>query len=125
MNQHHPPACSTTPAPWFRALLSIAGFALAPAVFAQGVISSGVTGVLRDSSGKPVAGATVTATHVPTGTPYTAVSTDTGRYNFRGMIAGGPYTIAVSSPSIKPAEMTDVTTQLGQDIDVNFTLEPV
>lgn len=109
---------------WIRAAVCVLGLACAPFLWAQGVVSSGVTGVIRDNAGKPVAGATLTATHLPTGTQYTAVSTDAGRYNFRGMIVGGPYTISVNSPRMKATEVTEVTTQLGQDIDVNVTLEP-
>jgi len=105
-----------------RALACVLGFALAPAMFAQGVVSAGLTGLVRDSDGKPVAGATLTATHVPTGTTYTAVSTATGRYNFRGMSAGGPYTLATTAAGFKPAEITEITTQLGQDIDLNVSL---
>src|SRR6185436_442658 len=49
---------------------------------------------------------------------------DTGRYNFRGMITGGPYTLTVTAPGFKNLERSDVTTSLGVDIDLNVTLEP-
>ena len=75
-----------------------------------------MTGVVRDNSGKPVAGATLTAIHVPTGTTYTAVSTESGRYNFRGMTVGGPYTLTTAAARYKASEVSDITTQLGQDI---------
>lgn len=115
--------CAAT-ARFFRALAWLFGFTLASLALAQGVVSSGVTGVVRDNTGKAITGATVTATHIPTGTTYTATTSSSGRYYFRGMIVGGPYTLNASSPQMKPAEITDVTTQLGQDIDANFTLEP-
>src|SRR5262245_27982787 len=97
-------------------------FTLASFGWAQGVVSSGMTGVVRDTAGKPMPAVTLTATHLPTGTTYTAISTDAGRYNFRGMIVGGPYTLAASSARVKPAEITDITTELGRDIDVNITV---
>lgn len=103
-------------------LLGCIGFALAPSALAQGVVSAGLTGVVRAEGGKPTAGATVTATHVPTGTVYSGQTSDTGRFNFRGMIVGGPYTIVANAPGMKPSEVTDITTQLGQDITVNLTL---
>lgn len=109
---------------FFRAVALFIGLALAPFGLAQGVVSSGITGFVKDNTGKPVAGATVTATHVPTGTSYSATSSDSGRYNFRGLIAGGPYTVAVNAANFKPAQSTDVTTSLGTDIDLNFTVEP-
>jgi hypothetical protein len=83
-----------------------------------------LTGVVRDEAARPVAGATLTARHVPTGTTYTAVTTENGRYYFRGMIVGGPYTLTVNATGKKPAEISDITTQLGQDADVNVSLQP-
>jgi hypothetical protein len=115
----------TTTIPTWRALrlvVALIGLALAPLAWAQGIVTSGLTGTIRDTGGKPVAGASVTATHVPTGTTYTATSSDTGRYNFRGLIAGGPYTVAVSGASIKPVERTELSTQLGADTEVNFSV---
>src|SRR5688572_17405074 len=105
-----------------RAVASLLGFALAPLALAQGVVSAGLTGAVRDEGGKPVVGTTLTAVHLPTRTTYSAVSTDTGRYHFRGMIVGGPYSLVANAPGKKPVEITDLTTQLGEDTDVNITL---
>ncbi len=98
--------------------------ALTPCAFAQGVVSAGLTGVIRDISGKPVPNASVTATHAPTGTTYSATATAAGRYNFRGLVVGGPYTIVVTATAYKGITRGDVTTALGQDVDLPFTLEP-
>jgi hypothetical protein len=97
--------------------------AVAPFAAAQGVVSSGLTGLVRDTTGKPVANASVTAVHTPTGTTYSAASGESGRYNFRGLIVGGPYTVSVSASGYKGVERQDVVTALGQDIDVSFALE--
>ncbi|MGH7945440.1 MAG: TonB-dependent receptor [Opitutaceae bacterium] len=107
----------------FRAVILLFGFALVPFASAQGVVSAGLTGAIRDESGKPVPDASLTAVHVPTGTTYTAVSTATGRYNFRGLIVGGPYALTASAPGKKPVEISDITTQLGQTADVNISLQ--
>jgi len=120
---NRPQSCLQTAARLFTAAFLFITLALAPAAFAQGVVSSGLTGTVKDTGGKTVAGATVTATHTPTGTTYTATTTDAGRYNFRGMIVGGPYTVAVSGAGYKPLERTEITTSLGQDIDLNFVVE--
>lgn len=109
--------------PLVRAIATCVALALAPLAFAQGVVSSGLTGVVRDNTGKPVAGATLTATHVPTGTAYTATSGETGRYNFRGLIVGGPYTVSATASGFKGIERNDVMTSLGQDVDVPFVIE--
>jgi hypothetical protein len=103
----------------FSVLLVFAGL---PIAHAQ-VVSSGITGVVLDESGKPVPGVTLSATHVPTGTVYTAISRPDGRYNFRGLNVGGPYTVSTEGGGVKPIERTGVMTQLGQDVDVNFTVQ--
>jgi hypothetical protein len=108
---------------FLRAVLLFLGLALAPLALAQGVVSAGLTGIVRDKGGKAVTGAAVTAVHTPTGTSYSATTTDTGRYNFRGLIAGGPYTVSVNASGFKPIERTDLVTQLGQDAAADFSLE--
>lgn len=120
----HPHPSRTTAARFLCAAVVLLGLLLAPFASAQGVVSSGLTGLVRDTAGRAVTNASVTATHVPTGTTYSAATNDAGRFNFRGMIVGGPYTIAASAPNLKAAEVTDVTTQLGQDVDINVTLTP-
>ena len=98
-------------------------FVLALTPMRAQVVASGMTGVVTDGQGKPSSGVTVTATHVSTGTVYTATTGSTGRYNFRGLVVGGPYTVAVAGDSIKPAQQTDVTTQLGATVDVSFDVD--
>lgn len=88
------------------------------------VVTAGMTGVVRDNNGKAISGADVSAVHVPTGTTYTATTTAEGRYYFRGMIAGGPFTITAKANGYKVSERTDVETQLTADIDVPITMEP-
>lgn len=87
---------------------------------AQGVVDSGLTGIVRNASGAPVSGATIVATHEPTGTRYTATTGATGRYNFRGLIVGGPYTVTATSDGSTLASASGVTTQLGSEVDVNL-----
>lgn len=96
----------------------------APAAFGQGIVSAGVTGVIKDAGGKPIAGATVQARHVPTNTAYSATTGDSGRYTLRSLIVGGPYTFSVAASGFKPSEQNDIVTQLGTDMDVNFNLQP-
>src|SRR5260221_9917091 len=83
------------------------------------LVTAGATGSVHDNSGKGIAGATVTAVHVPTGTTYTATTNDSGRYNFRSMIAGGPYTFTAKASGYKISERQDVETQLGSEVDVS------
>ena len=67
------------------------------AVFAQETTGS-VTGTVYDSSGAPIVGATVTVTHVPSGTSTTALTDQNGTFSTRSLRVGGPYLIrSVSS----------------------------
>jgi len=94
--------------------------ALLPRSFAQGVVSSGMTGTVVDSAGKPLAHATVTAVHTPTNTKFTAITGDNGRFAFRGMPVGGPYTVTATPEGHTAVELTGVQTSLGEDVDVNL-----
>ena len=72
----------------------LAALAAAPA-FAQST-SSGLNGMVTDSSGQPVVGAEVVITHVESGTTSRATTDASGRYNARGLRVGGPYNITVT-----------------------------
>jgi len=108
---------------FIRVACLVLGLTLAPAAFAQAV-SSGMTGSVTDKTGKPVAGATVTATHLPTGTSYSATTRADGRYNFRGLVVGGPFSVSVAAANFKESGRTDIGTVLGQEISEDFSLEP-
>lgn len=69
----------------------------ATAVYAQET-TGGVRGRVLDENGAPVAGATVTVTHAPSGTTSTSLTDSTGGYSARNLRVGGPYEIAVSAP---------------------------
>ncbi len=64
-------------------------------LFGQGVTTSTLAGVVRDATNAPVIGATILATHTPSGTQYGSVTNDEGRYFIPGMRIGGPYEILV------------------------------
>lgn len=64
----------------------------ATAVHAQETTGS-IRGAILDAGGMPVSGATVTVTHVPSGTRSVSVTGLDGQYNARGLRVGGPYTV--------------------------------
>lgn len=68
--------------------------AMTTTVMAQ-ITTSGISGRVT-SQGEDVIGATVTATHLPSGTIYRAVTNIDGRYTIQGMRVGGPYKIQVA-----------------------------
>lgn len=86
------------------------------------VTTSGITGVVRSSEGRTVPGAAVKAVHQPTNAQFSATTNAEGRFYFRSLPVGGPYRITVTAANFGTETTTDVTTQLGTDIDVNFSL---
>lgn len=106
--------------PFVLAVLAALAVALSPSAFAQGVVSSGITGSLIDSGGKPVAGATVTIVHTPTNTTYTAVTSASGRFKVTGLRVGGPYSVSANAGTQNVQPLQDVQTTLGEDTDVQL-----
>ncbi len=114
---------SVLPLRFLRAAFLFIGLALAPLALAQ-VVSSGLTGLVHGPGGKAVAGATVAAVHTPTGTAYKATTNEAGRFNFRGLIVGGPYNLSITAAGFKAAGRSEVETTLGVDSTEDFDLEP-
>jgi outer membrane receptor protein involved in Fe transport len=96
--------------------------AFGPAAFAQAV-SSGITGLVRTSDGKPVSGVTVTAVHTPTNASYSDTTNASGRFSFSGLPVGGPYTVTTKAEGYSSEPLKDVTTELGTSIDLNLTVK--
>ncbi|HVO13349.1 MAG TPA: carboxypeptidase regulatory-like domain-containing protein [Vicinamibacteria bacterium] len=92
---------------------------------AQGVTTGSVTGVVTDPQKQPVPGASVVATHEPSGTKYEALTRADGRFSIPGMRVGGPYTISVTLSGFQPASVKDVTVSLGGATDLELTLKNV
>lgn len=107
---------------WSRVLPLLAFLALPSIVQAQGVTTSAMNGFVMDESNNPVAEARVEATHVPTGTRYTAVVRSSGAYTIPNMRVGGPYRITVSFVGFQPKTQDNVSLNLGQNYRLDFTL---
>ena len=62
----------------------------------QGVTTSAIKGLVLDAKGQPLPGATVLATHLPTGTKYGVGTRDNGQFDLLNLRVGGPYEIRIS-----------------------------
>ncbi|QJU59446.1 TonB-dependent receptor plug domain-containing protein [Sphingomonas sp. AP4-R1] len=91
------------------------------AVYAQETTST-IQGSVTSESG-PVAGATVTITHVPSGTISTTVSKGDGGFSVSGLRPGGPFTVAVNADGYSSAQITDVATVVGQAFSLPVVLD--
>ncbi len=104
------------------AVVTALAVTLTPTALAQ-IVSTGMSGSVTGSDGKALAGVTVTAVFTPTNATYTATTNPGGRFNFRGLPPGGPYTVSARADGYNGGTQSDLTTQLGNDIAVNLTLQ--
>lgn len=101
--------------------LVVSFFALATSVMAQ-ITTSGISGKIT-SQGEDVIGATVTATHQPSGTVYRAVTNIDGRYTIQGMRVGGPYKVEVAYIGQQTKTFNGVNLRLGETEDLSCAME--
>lgn len=83
------------------------------------VTTSSMSGLVSQSGGQVVAGATVKATHVPSGTTYSTSANAAGRYNIANMRVGGPYRVEVTSVGQDPFVREGIYLQLGEPFMLN------
>ncbi|MBU0528559.1 TonB-dependent receptor, partial [bacterium] len=91
-------------------------------IFAQGVTTSGLDGLVTDTDGNALVGANVVVKHEPSGTQYGTSVRDVGLYTIPNMRVGGPYTITVSYIGYRTQVKNDINLILGQTQSVDFTL---
>ncbi len=87
------------------------------------VTTSGMSGFVKTSTGEPLVGATIKATHVPTGSVYTSTTRIGGRFDIQNMNPGGPYTIEASFINFQTTKKEDIYLTLGETFraDINLT----
>lgn len=102
-------------------LLAVLMLLMASSAMAQ-ITTSGISGKVT-SAGEAVVGATVTATHQPSGTVYRAVTNVDGRYTIQGMRPGGPYKVEVNYIGHQPKDFNDVNLLLGETQNLSCALE--
>ncbi|QHS57397.1 TonB-dependent receptor [Mucilaginibacter sp. 14171R-50] len=102
-------------------LLSIIFLFAAVAAFAQ-VTTSSMTGLIKDGKGETLIGATIKATHQPSGSTYATTTNADGRFTINNMRVGGPYTVVVSYIGYDAKTVTDVYLKLGEGFVLNETL---
>jgi outer membrane receptor protein involved in Fe transport len=85
------------------------------------VTTSSLTGTVKDSK-DVMPGASIKATHTPTGTVYGVTTNESGRYTIGNMRVGGPYTIEITFLGYKTQKIEDVILKLGEPFVLNVTL---
>ncbi|WP_419803516.1 TonB-dependent receptor [Mucilaginibacter sp.] len=90
--------------------------------FAQ-VTTSSLNGVIKDSKGVALIGATIQATHLPSGTRYGTATNADGRYAIPNMRVGGPYSVTISYIGYQAKTENDIVLTLGQNYVLNSVLQ--
>lgn len=101
--------------------LFVAVLLLPVMALAQNTTSS-LSGTVKTNTGEVLIGATVTATHEPTGTVYRTQTRATGRFDINNMNPGGPYIIEVSYVNFANEKKTDIYLNLGETYKVDFAM---
>ena len=86
------------------------------------VTTSSVTGTVKTQKGETLEGATIVATHLPSGTVYTTTAKKGGSVNLPAMRIGGPYQIKVSYVGFTAETLNDVYLALGEPYNFTSTL---
>lgn len=92
-------------------------------LFAQGVTTSSLSGIVSDNQKQSLIGATVVVTHVPSGTEYGTTTDVDGNYRIPGMRVGGPYRIVVSYTGYSDYVLENVYLRLGENQKFDFSME--
>ena len=92
-------------------------------LFAQGITTAAISGVVKDAKGETIPGATVIATHQPSGTVYSTQTRNDGRFNLPNLRIGGPYTVKVTFVGSREFTANDITLNLGQEYSLAVRLQ--
>lgn len=107
----------------FALLPILTALALPSGLAAQGVTTGAMNGLVRTADQESAVGATVTATHVPSGVQYGGVVREGGAYDIRGMRVGGPYTLTVQLLGYRDAVESGLYVNLNQTVRTDFVLD--
>ena len=90
--------------------------------FAQGSSTASISGVVVDSDGAVIPGATIVVKNTRTGESFNTVSSSAGTFSIPALITGS-YTVSVSLEGFKTALLNNVVVNSGVPASVRATLE--
>lgn len=85
--------------------------------------TSEIQGIVFDAGQSPLAGATITAIHQPTGTKYVTTSRKNGQFNLANIRVGGPYLLTTTFVGFNQGKQEDVFLSLGTAYKADFILQ--
>ncbi|MBE0392306.1 carboxypeptidase regulatory-like domain-containing protein [Flavobacterium sp. PL002] len=84
--------------------------------------TSSIKGTVKSSTSELLPGATILAIHTPTGSKYSALTNEDGRFNMLNMRIGGPYKVVVSYIGFESHEYNEVYLELGKPFTIDALL---
>ncbi|HXG85077.1 MAG TPA: TonB-dependent receptor [Pyrinomonadaceae bacterium] len=91
---------------------------------AQSQLGAGaVSGVIEDTAGSAVAGASVTITNQSTASTRTVMTTDAGQFNFP-VLQPDTYVVTIEKPGFSRIEQRDVQVTVGRTVTLKLALQP-
>ncbi|MGI8637341.1 MAG: carboxypeptidase regulatory-like domain-containing protein, partial [Segetibacter sp.] len=94
---------------------------LSPVLMYAQVTTSNISGTVTSASG-PLAGATVTVIHQPTGATFHTTTLNKGVYNVVNLTPGGPYRIEVSHVGLQKFTQDSIFLALGENTRIDASL---
>ena len=82
-----------------------------------------ISGIVTDTSGGAIAGATVTVTDVGRGIPRNLTTDNTGTYSAPNLIPG-TYSVHAVNTGFKAFDRQDINVEVGGDVHIDVTLQP-
>ena len=87
------------------------------------VTTSSIRGKITDNNNDPLPGATIVATHIPSGTQYFVVADFHGNYCLMNIRPGGPYSIEVRFVGYQTSIIKGVSALLGETLFMNVHMK--
>lgn len=98
--------------------LFVAALVASPMLFGQ-ITTSAINGTVKNNTEEPLVGATIVATHQPSGTKYSTVSRVGGQFSIQNMRVGGPYLIEISFVGHEVGKFDNIYLQLAEPFLLN------
>jgi hypothetical protein len=103
-------------------LLGLLLFLAGKQMFAQGVTTATIAGIVLDQNNQPLPGSNILAVHTPSGSEYGTAARPDGRFTIVNARVGGPYLITVSFVGYETISQDNIYLSLGNTTDLQFQL---